>query len=299
MKKLQLGIAPIGWSNDDLPELGGDISLDSCLKDMQSIGYAGTELGNKFPTGGTEIKTLLKSYNLVLASSWHSTFFLQDSFSKERTRLESKLEQLVDAGAKNINICECTGSVHGIEDKALSTRPRMRAEDWTPFAKNMSEAGKICSDYGIKLCYHHHMGTVVQSQEEIETLLESTDPEHVFLCFDTGHLSFAGADPLVCWQIFSSRVRHVHLKDIRENILKKLMINDWSFLKGVKEGVFTVPGDGGIDFRPLIHKILDSNYSGWLLVEAEQDPSKADPYTYAKRAYAFLGHLIEYNSATH
>lgn len=298
MKNIMLGVAPIAWSNDDLHELGGDTPLEKCLKDMQTIGYSGTEIGNKFPSSGLAIKNILKEYDLVLASSWHSSFFLQSNFAEERTRLEEKLKQLRDAGAKNINICECTASVHGMIEQPLSKRPTIAEDDWSKFAKGMNEAGKICTDYGIQLSYHHHMGTVVQDEKEVDRFLESTDSNHVFLCFDSGHLAFSGADPILAWEKYASRVRHVHLKDVRSDVMNKSKIHDWSFLKSVKEGVFTVPSDGMIDFRPLIHAIMHSNYSGWLLVEAEQDPAKADPFTYAKKAFGFLAHLIEYNFHT-
>lgn len=295
MKKIMLGVAPIAWSNDDLHELGGQTPLESCLHDMQRIGYKGTEIGNKFPSSGTAIKKVLADHDLVLASSWHSSFFLSQNFSEEKTRLQEKLKQLQEAGAKCINICECTGTVHGSINAPLSTRPVMEDKDWSVFSKSMSEAGKICSDHGISLSYHHHMGTVVQVESEVDRFLETTDPNHVFLCFDSGHFAFSGADPVQLWNKYSSRVRHVHLKDVRANILNQSKVHDWSFLKGVLEGVFTVPSDGMIEFRPLLQAILKSDYEGWLLVEAEQDPAKADPYTYAKKAFSFLGHLIEYN----
>ena len=298
MKNIMLGAAPIAWSNDDLHELGGDTPLEKCLKDMQTIGYSGTEIGNKFPSSGTAIKTLLKEYNLVLASSWYSTFFLKNAFDVEKARLETKLKQLRDAGAKNINFCECTDTVHGSIEVPLSKRPKIAESDWKKFALNMNEAGKICKGYGIQLNYHHHMGTVIQDVQEIDRFLESTDPEHVFLCFDSGHLAFSGADPLKAWDRYASRVRHVHLKDVRKDVMKESQTRDWSFLQSVMEGVFTVPSDGMIEFRPLVHAILHSEYSGWLLVEAEQDPAKADPFTYAKKAFSFLAHLIEYNLHT-
>lgn len=298
MKNIMLGVAPIAWSNDDMHDLGGDTPLEKCLKDMQTIGYSGTEIGHKFPSSGTAIKKTLGEYNLVLASSWHSSFFLQASFAEERKRLEEKLQQLKEAGAKNINVCECTGTVHGSIDQALSKRPRIAEADWSKFSKSMSEAGKICSDNGIQLCYHHHMGTVVQDVTEITRFLETTDANHVFLCFDSGHLAFSGSDPQLAWDTYRSRVRHVHLKDVRKDVLKAARLHDWSFLNSVKEGVFTVPGDGMIDFRPLVYAIMHSDYNGWLLVEAEQDPAKADPFTYAKKAFSFLAHLIEYNLHT-
>ncbi len=295
MKRIRLGVAPIAWSNDDLHELGGETSLESCLKDMQNIGYEGTELGHKFPSAGPAIKKILSEYHLSLASSWHSTFLLNNNFEDEVLKLKTKLQQLKSAGSSNINICECTGTVHNKINTPLSKRPILNDKDWPTFVKKMNDLGKVCSEYDMTLNYHHHMGTVIQTEKEVDRFLECTDPGFVFLCFDSGHLAFAGADPLACWKKFASRVRHIHLKDVRNEILKNANLHNWSFLKSVMEGVFTVPNDGTIEFRPLISEILSSSYEGWLLVEAEQDPDKANPYVYAKKAYAFIAHLVEYH----
>lgn len=288
MQRFKLGVAPIAWSNDDMHELGGATTLESCLKDMQSIGYTGTERGHKFPATGAEIKAVLDSFQLTLASSWHSSFFLSEDFEKEKTRLHETLKVLKETGASCINVCECTGSVHGRMDTSLRKRPEIIDRDWGFFTKKLSEAGSICSSYGIQLTYHHHMGTVIQDINEVTRLLENTDPQHVFLCFDSGHFAFSGSDPVHAWDQFSERVRHIHLKVVRDWVCQKSKTYSWSFLQSVKEGVFTVPNDGMINFNSLLKKIEDSSYSGWLIVEAEQDPAKADPFLYASKAYEYL-----------
>lgn len=296
MKDILLGVAPIAWTNDDMPEMGGDTPLEQCLKDMQDIGYKGTEIGNKFPQSGFAIRKLLQSYDLKLLSSWHSTFFLSPNFENERYRLQKKIKQIKDAGASLLNICECTKTIHNRKEEALSARPVIANDQhWERFFQHLNEAGKIASEQGVCLAYHHHMGTVVQSSEEVEKVLQNTDKDKMSLCFDTGHFAFAGEDPLKMWRKFYDRVAHVHLKDVRKEVLHSAKLQDWSFLRSVKEGVFTVPSDGMIDFRPLIKEIMESSYSGFFLVEAEQDPEKANPYDYAKKAFSFLAHLIEYN----
>lgn len=295
MRELKLGVAPIAWTNDDLHQLGGETPLESCLHDMQRIGYAGTELGNKFPKNGIQIKNKLQEYKLVLASSWHSTFFISSDFEVEALRLREKLQQLKEAGAERINICECTDTVHGSIEIPLSKRPLMNESSWERFTNDLNKAGEICSEFGISLCYHHHLGTVVQTEEEITRLMDNTDPQHVFLCYDSGHLTAAGVDPLKIWNKYHSRIKHVHLKDVRKNILQLSQEKNLSFLNSVLEGLFTVPSDGMIDFKTLLKEILESSYSGWLLVEAEQDPAKADPYLYAKKAYDFLQENISLN----
>lgn len=284
--KVKLGIAPINWSNDDLPELGGDIPLDVCLSEMCEAGFVGTEIGNKFPQDGKEIFTLLERHGLGLASAWHSTFFVRDDFFDELDRLEKKLKVLSDAGASRINLCECTGSVHGDISQPLASRPRLTKKDWSRLCDRLNEAADLCERAGISVAYHHHMGTVIQNEDEIDELLSRTE-KGVGLCFDSGHLRFAGADPAKCWKKYGSRVTHVHLKDVRGIVESSLRRNS-SFLDAVKAGVFTVPGEGDIDFGTLIKLMIESDYQGWMIVEAEQDPQKANPLEYACKAKVHL-----------
>lgn len=291
MSRIQLGIAPINWTNDDLPELGGHIPLEQCLSEMSQAGYTGTEIGNKFPKTGKAIKEVLTQHKLQLASAWHSTFFLRNSFPDERPSLETKLKTLEEAGAKCINICECSDAIHGLQNTLISQRPHIQLADWHSFTQKLNEAGKLCSDFGISLTYHHHMGTVIQDAAEVLRLLESTDDQNVFLCFDSGHLTFAGADPLEVWQRCSDRVRHIHLKDVRTHKLNQAKQS--SFLKSVKDGIFTVPGDGTIDFNSLVTQIVKSQYAGWLIVEAEQDPQIANPFIYARNSYLHLQKILD------
>jgi len=317
--KVKLGIAPINWSNDDLPELGGETPVEQCLAEMREAGFAGTEIGNKFPKDGRAIRSLLGNYGLELASAWHSTFFLSASLGEELQSLERKLALLRDVGAKRINLCECTGTVHGDISKPLSARPRV--SDWTRLCDGLNEAARVSEQFGITVAYHHHMGTVIQTEDEIDELLSRSD---IGLCFDSGHLRFAGADPIKCWSKFESRVTHVHLKDIRplkdvgpslraqaqrsekqsmssgfeENLdcFATLAMTNSSFLETVKAGVFTVPGDGSIDFVSLITKILASDYRGWMIVEAEQDPAKANPLQYALKAKSYINGILNANA---
>lgn len=284
--RVKLGIAPINWSNDDLPELGGDIPLEVCLTQMREAGFSGTEIGHKFPQDGKEIFSLLSQFNLQLASAWHSTFFVKDSMESELVRLEEKLKVLSAAGARRINLCECTGSVHGDISQPLAARPMLSKEEWVLLCDGLNEAARVSARYGIEVAFHHHMGTLIQNEDEIDELLSRTE-NGVGLCFDSGHLRFAGADPVKCWKKFASRVTHVHLKDVRTSFMPE-QAGIQSFLDAVKAGVFTVPGDGDIDFAILIKLMIESDYRGWMIVEAEQDPQKANPLDYARKAKAHL-----------
>ena len=143
-------------------------------------------------------------------------------------------------------------------------------------------------EYGISLTFHHHMGTVVQNPDEVERMMENTDPEYVSLLFDTGHFTYCGADPLEMVKKYVGRIKHVHLKDIRPEVVEKVKKENLSFLEGVRLGAFTVPGDGCIDFEPIFQVLEEAGYEGYMLVEAEQDPAKANPLKYAIKARKFI-----------
>lgn len=288
MNEIKLGIAPINWSNDDLPELGKDISLETCLIEIREAGYQGTEIGHKFPTDPLELKTLLDHFDLELASCWHSTFFsVKEESNKQFETLKKRLEFLNILGAKQINLAECNRTIHNKTDVPLANKPVLDKKEWDLFTSNLNKAGKICREHNIYLAYHHHMGTVVQNLNEIEQLLKDTSPDDISLCFDSGHLLFAGIDPIWFLTKHMNRISHVHLKDIRSHVLKKNG-HRISFLDAVLKGIFTVPGDGMIPFATIFQELKQKHYKGWLIVEAEQDPDIAPPFTYAKKAYSFI-----------
>ena len=274
-----------------MPELGGDYTLDTILEEMQKSGYSGTEIGNKFPKEASSIKEVLSKYKLELASAWHSTFFLSKTIDDELEKIHKKASLLADSGAVIINIAECTGSVHGTMQNPLSSKPVCSEKDWDILTSSLDKAGEICSSYGVSIAYHHHMGTYIQSEKEIFKLLSSTDPKLVNLCADTGHLFFAGVDPVKFFEKNMNQIRHIHFKDLRPDVFYDMNFEQVSFLKAVLSGVFTVPGDGCIDFEAISRSINMSKYNGWIIVEAEQDPSKANPFEYAMRSRKHLNKI--------
>ena len=290
---IRFGISPINWSNDDLQELGADITLEQCLADMQKTGFSGTELGHKYPTDAKRLISILGSYNLELASGWFSTYFVRTSDpDAELERLEQSLRLLSAMGAKTINLAECSGAIHNARHIPLSDKPVFDDKDWDNLIHGLDRAGQLCHTYGIQAGYHHHMGTGIETYAEIDRLMNSTTSDLLHLCADTGHLRYAGIDPLDVFENFADRIVHIHLKDIRANILTSESSKNGSFLDSVLEGVFTVPGDGMIDFIPIFETVVESGYTGWMIVEAEQDPAKADPLQYAQMAADYLGKII-------
>ena len=284
---VKLGVAPIAWSNDDMPELGGETSLEQCLQEASQAGYTGVESGGKFPKKSSELIPKLNTYNLKLCSGWYGANLRKNSVEEEKELIKEQLKLFKDCNSPCIVFAEVSGSIQGDPDKKLSTRPKMDEEESKNYYKKISEMGKYLQDQGMPLAYHHHMGTVIETEEDTIKLLENTD-DSVKLTLDTGHMLFAQGNSLEILKNFSDRVIHMHCKDIRKNVLDKSLKEDLSFRGAFLEGAFTVPGDGCIDYKPLFDVLKEKNYSGWLVVEAEQDPAKANPFEYAKIGYKYL-----------
>jgi len=284
---VRIGINPITWSNDDLPELGGATPLETCLAETREAGYAGIELGNKFPRRAETLRPLLEGHGLALVSGWYSGGLMARSVAEEIAAIEDHLALLAAMGSGVLIFAETTGSIAGARATALSQRPRLAAADWAGFGAKLTALAEHVAKRGVALAYHHHMGTIVESAAEIDRLMAATGPA-VGLLLDTGHLAYAGADPLAVARRHSGRINHVHCKDVRSDVLERVRGADASFLAAVLDGVFTVPGDGMIDYRPLLALLAEARYRGWLVVEAEQDPAKAHPLTYARMGYAYL-----------
>jgi len=283
--KIKIGIAPIGWTNDDMPELGGDIPFEQCIRQMHETGYEGCEVGSKFPRNSETLLAALKPYNLKIASQWFSSYFTANRNPKETIDAFKKhINFLKSVGATVIVVSEQGHSVQGNMDTPLfENKPTLLEKDWDNLKEGLEKIGKIAQNNDMKIAYHHHMGTVVQSRIEIDKLMKKTDPNLVYLLADTGHIFYAGGDPKDLIKDYIDRIVHIHLKDVRSKIVKKVQKEKLSFLQSVKLGAFTVPGDGDIDFKPIFDLIGNSNYTGWLVVEAEQDPHIADPKLYAQK----------------
>lgn len=287
---VHLGIAPIGWCNDDMPELGAENTFRQIISEMALAGFTGCEIGNKYPSDPEVLKWELDLRGMRIASRWFSSFLLSKPYEEVEKDFLRELDFLKAVGANRVNVSEQSRSIQGKTDTPIlgDKKPVMNDAEWALFTQGLDRLGKAAMERGFKLCFHHHMGTVVQSAEETDRMMASTDPRYVFLCYDTGHFTFAGEDPLKMLQKYANRVGHVHLKDMRDEVAAQARAEGWSFLKAVREGVFTVPGDGDVDFDPILKILAKADYEGWLLVEAEQDPAKANPLEYAQKAREFI-----------
>lgn len=284
---VRLGINPIGWSNDDDPALGGDIPLETCLAQARAAGFDGVELGNKFPHQAGALRAVLDAHDLVLASGWYSAQLRHRDAVDEITAMAAHRDLLLAMGCDVMVFAETSGTVHGQRDRPLSSRPQLSDDDWPEFAERLTVVADHLADQGLRMAYHHHMGTVIETAEEIDRLMASTGPS-VGLLLDTGHTTYAGADPAALARKHIDRIVHVHCKDIRADRLDAARAGDSSFLDAVVAGVFTVPGDGSVDYPAFLAVLADADYRGWLVVEAEQDPAKAPPAEYARMGHENL-----------
>ena len=277
---IRIGINPLTWTNDDLPSLGASTSLSQCLNEGKKAGYAGFELGNKFPREIDQLNNVLGEHELALVSGWYSGKLLEHSVEDEIAAIEEHLQLLKQCGASVMVYCEVTGCIHGEQNTPLSKRPTLDDELWQDYGKRLTAVADYCLSQGVQLAYHHHMGTIVETPEELDRLMNNTG-DSLGLLLDTGHLTYAGGDPIATFFKYQSRIIHIHLKDVRFTVLKDAQNRNLSFLDAVLNGVFTVPGDGHIDYLSLFIALREAEYEGWLVVEAEQDPAIADPLTFA------------------
>jgi len=284
---IKLGVAPIAWSNDDMPELGGETTLEQCLHEASKAGFTGIESGGKFPKNSDELIPKLNKENLSLCSGWYGAQLLVNTAKDEFSLMKNQLKLFKDCKSPCMVFAEITNSVQGDPNTPLSKRPKLSKDDWNKLVLRINEISKMMIDENMPLAYHHHMGTVIETEDETSRLMESTI-DSVKLLIDTGHMLFAQGNSIKLVNKFSEKLIHVHCKDIRKDILDKSLKNDSTFRQAFLDGAFTVPGDGCIDYKPFLKVLKDKNYSGWLVVEAEQDPSKANPFEYAKIGYNYL-----------
>ena len=288
-QKIQLGIAPIGWTNDDIPELGAENSFQQCVSEMALAGFSGSEVGSKYPSDAQELKKALDLRNLVICNQWFSAFTVSQPFAEVEKAFRQQMDFLRMVGARVIGPSEQTRSCQGdLSQGVISGKAQFDQEEWKRMVEGFNRLGQIAKDEGFKLCFHHHMGTGVQTPEETERFLNDTNPDTVHLTFDTGHFTYTNADPVAQLKRFVSRVGHVHLKDVRTEVRDVALAEDWPFMKAVRAGVFTVPGDGSVDFPSVFSILEESGYEGWMVVEAEQDPALANPLEYAQMARSYL-----------
>ncbi|OCG05293.1 myo-inosose-2 dehydratase [Gilliamella sp. wkB112] len=289
--KVKLGIAPIGWTNDDLPDLGKENTFEQCISEMALSGFTGCEVGSKYPRDTNILKHKLKARGLQICNAWFSTFF---GDGKKDETIKSFIEHmnfLHTMGAKVIGCSEQSGSIQGLNKPILGKDKRIfNDKEWNLLAEGYNELAGIAAEKGMKVSLHHHMGTAIQTTAEVDRYMAEVNDD-VYLLFDTGHAYYSEGSQEAMLNIlrkYVDRTVHVHLKDVRDTIVAEVRKNNLSFLDGVKKGTFTVPGDGVIDFKPVFEILEKAGYEGWMVVEAEQDPALADPFDYAVKGRRYI-----------
>ena len=299
--KAKLGIAPIAWSNDDLPELGGETTLETCLQESREAGFSGVETGGKFPKTAAGLRPKLEAYGLKLASGWYSGTVLDapDDLAEEKDRVAAQLDLFRELGAACLAYGETAGTVQNKRGAPLATRRRLSEDEIKTYGRRLTRFAEHCAEAGVPLAFHHHMATAIETERDLDLLMRHTG-EAVGLLYDAGHMRFAGGNVLRVIDNYGARIVHVHAKDVRGPVIEGLDRERQSFLDAVLEGAFTVPGDGAIDFAAVCRRLADAGYQGWFVVEAEQDPAKAPPAEYARighralsAALAAAGYQIE------
>jgi inosose dehydratase len=285
--KATLGMSPIAWWNDDLVELSDDVSLEECLRQSRSAGFTGMEKGRRFPDDPKVMLPILKAADVTLCGGWFSGTLANEELAANKDRIAPMIELFKAVSAPCIVYGEVGRSIQGERSKPLSTKPVLSAPEMRAYAKTLTEFGEWCADQGMPLAYHHHMGAVVQFEPELDAFMEASG-EGIPLLLDAGHLAFAGGDVLRAIDQHHARIKHVHVKDIRQPVIDKLDWSRQSFLDAVALGVFTVPGDGSLDFGAIMQRLADHGYEGWFVVEAEQDPRKNPPLRMAQVGYKEL-----------
>ncbi|SFC91391.1 myo-inosose-2 dehydratase [Clostridium uliginosum] len=286
---IKLGIAPIAWTNDDMPDLGKENTFEQCVSEMALAGFTGSEVGNKYPRDVEVLKKAIGLRNIEIASAWFSSFLTTKPYEETEKAFIEHRDFLHAMGAKAIVVSEQGHSIQGqIDTPIFDGKYNFNEEEWKTLSEGLNKLGKLALEKDMKVVYHHHMGTGVQTEEEIDKLMSLTDDKLVYLLFDTGHLVYSGVDPLSILKKYVRRIKHVHLKDIRKKVVEEVKAEKLSFLKGVRRGAFTVPGDGCIDFEPIFKMLNENNYEGWMIVEAEQDPQIANPLEYAIKARKYI-----------
>jgi myo-inosose-2 dehydratase len=292
---IRIGANPIGWSNDDLQEIGGETPLETCLAEAREAGFEGMELGHKFPREPQALKAALAPFAMACISGWYSAELLKRDADEEMRHLRPHLDLLKAMGSSVLVFAETSNAIHGDRSKPLSQRPVIKAGDWAEFGRRITDVAERTLAEGVRLVYHHHMGTIVESADDIDAFMAATG-EAAHLLLDTGHATWGGADPAALARKYRARISHVHAKDVRRAVMEQARREDWSFLdavlgQGSELGVYTVPGDGMVDYEAVFREL--PGYSGWIVVEAEQDPQKAHPLTYARKGVAHLRHSLK------
>ncbi|MBW7917185.1 MAG: TIM barrel protein [Trueperaceae bacterium] len=285
----RVGIGPIGWVNDDIRGWGPGYTAEQVMSDMAALGYAGSEMSYVYPQEPAALRAALAGHGLVLAGAYRWTNFAHAEYLEEELALaRAHVDFCRAAGAGYANLAEGGGSLHWDRRGQSDAVEPLTGDQWARVCRAFDAVGAYARERGVTLCVHPHGGTAIERPADIERLFALTDPELVGYCLDTGHVAYGGGDPGDVTRLLAPRVRYVHLKDVRADVLERARAGGLSFVEAVKANVFCTPGAGALDFDPVMAALREAGYAGWYIVEAEQDPAVHDPYRVSGAAREFL-----------
>lgn len=290
--KAKLGIAPIAWWNDDLEELSDDVSLEECLRQANVAGFTGIETGRRFPMDAKVLSPILAQYNISICGGWFSGLLLDGSIEEEKDRIAAQMDFFKESGAPCIVYGETSRSVQGMRNIPLNQKPKLSDDEMKSYARRMTDFAEWCEGSGMPISYHHHMAAVIETEKELDAFINQSG-EALPLLYDAGHMAFAGGDVLRVIDNHHKRISHVHTKDVRQEVADNLDRSRESFLDAVIKGVFTVPGDGSLNFESIINRLASYSYEGWFVVEAEQDPVVNPPLKMAQLGHKELINIMD------
>lgn len=289
---IRLGVSPLSWVNEVLPDFGAGTSAETVLAEARDAGFAGVELSRVFPREPDRLASLLSGYGLSLVSGWHSGFLADRTVEDEIAAVRDHASLLNSCGVEVMVYGECGRMPDNALDLPMSRRGRLPASDWVGYGARLTAfADALQAEYRLRLAYHHHLMMVAETCDEVRAVMDHSGAS-VGLLLDTGHAQAGGFAYADLIDSYSDRIAHIHLKDVRNDVMAQVRTGDLSFNDAVRAGMFTIPGDGDVDFAPLARFLASGRYTGWVLVEAEQDPAVAPPAATVKRAFAFVSSAL-------
>ncbi len=288
MAHMHVGTASVNWGFDPLYDWVVTPSFDRMLDEMRRSGYDGTEISYHFSSDVEQLRTDLARRGLRAAATFHEVDLLDPGrHDAEIARVIPVADRLAALGSDVLILSDHTSEprLRVAGRVALDGRDGLSEPQWQALATGLNRIGALLRERGMRAVYHPHVGTYVETRPEIDRLCALTNPDLIGLCPDTGHLAYAGVDPLAVVADYAPRVWYVHLKDIDAVKLAQVRARHLDLAAAVKFGLFVPLGEGMVDLDRMFAALRQSNYDGWVIVEQD---APADPLAAATHSRAYL-----------
>lgn len=294
---IKVGNAPVSWGVMEVADWGKQISYTQVLDEIAAAGYEGTELGpyGYFPTEPKKLAGELSSRGLQLVASFVPLPLAHRERHEAGFQEAIKVAQLLaQTNAPVIVLADEMSEARIAVSGRVNESDGMSDSQWDGAAQILGRIAEACNELGLAAVFHHHAGTFVETPGEIARLCDSTDADLLGLCLDTGHYLFGGGDPVDAVRSYNSRIRHLHLKDVRLPVLEAARREGVGFLDAVRRGVFCELGEGAVDLKTILENMSAAGYSDWAIVEQDVDTRSAgvQPFESARRSREYLRGVI-------